>query len=297
MSDLSWLSQEAKKIHDIFEMLFYSLITVFLLLGILAEYFKWPLGLVPSFSSLIGRIFIAIFLLHTFSDVTNLLADVTDGLAAKLGTLNEFHLVLDRMGDKIGELTWSWLSVRETTTLILSFVTYFLLYFSVHVANAFIIYTWTLLFVFSPLLIALYVLPVTASATKSLYRSLIEVSCWKIVWSVLATLVWSAALSDINKPGNDISFLSAICFNLILAGSLLLTPIVVHALAAGGVDKLSRTLGSIAVGTVVLGPAGLMKSGVDVAKRSYQMGRSSLSNNPKRRFGPHSKRPPNKPRK
>jgi hypothetical protein len=74
--------------------------------------------------------------------------------------------------------------------LILSFLTFFILYFSIHIADSFYIYVWVMLYVFSPLLIALYVLPVTASATSGLFRSLIEVASWKIVWSVIATLLW-----------------------------------------------------------------------------------------------------------
>lgn len=276
LADFTWLSQEAKRIHDIFQICFYSLVTLFLLVGIFAEYFKWPLGAVPSFMPLVGRVFIAVFLLHSFTEMTNYLADFVDGLSNKLGDLNSIHLVLQRMGQKIHELTWSWISIKDSITLLLSFVTFFLLYFSVYIANAFILYSWTLLYVFSPLLIGLFVLPSTSQATKALYRSLVEVSCWKIVWSVLATLMWSAALSQINQAPHEINFLTSVCFNLILAGSLLITPLVVHGLAGAGVAGIARTLGSIAIGTAVLGPAGLLSGAGAVAKRSYNMGHSAV---------------------
>lgn len=206
MTDIGWLSAQARSIHDLFYGLFYAFVTALLLIGIFVEYFKWPLGGMPSFTSLIGRVFIAALLLHSYPEVTNTLADVTDGLCARLGDLNQIKVVLKEMGEKWHEQSpnW-WQGVRETITWILSFATFFLLYFSVFVAEALLLYTWTLLYVFSPLLIALYVLPVTAGATTALYRSLIEASCWKIVWSVISTLAWSAALSDINKPGHDIN--------------------------------------------------------------------------------------------
>jgi hypothetical protein len=255
MADLSWLAQEATKIHAIFESIFYGLVTVLLVFGVITEYFKWPIGGgLPSIGPLVGRVLIAAILLHTYTDVTNLFSEFTDALAAKLGDLNQIKLVLVRMGGKLHDMTWSWVSVKDSATLLVSFVTFFLLYFSVHVANAFILYTWTLLYVFSPILIALFVIPATAGATKALYRSIIEVSCWKIVWSVLATLLWSAALSDINQPGHDISFLTSICFNLILAGTLLLVPIVVHSLAGAGFSSMAKSIGGIAVGSVMLSP-------------------------------------------
>ena len=269
MGDLSWLAQEARQVHAVFESLFYGLVTTLLLLGLVSEYFKWPLGGVPSFGPLIGRVLIAAFLLHTYTDVTNLFAEFTDGLAIKLGDLNKIKMVLDRMGEKLGDLTWSWVSVKDSVTLLLSFVTFFVLYFSVHVANAFILYTWTLLYVFSPLLIALFVIPATSGATKALYRSIIEVSAWKVVWSVLATLVWSAALSEINKPANEVSFLTAICFNLILAGSLLLTPVVVHSLAGAGLSSVARTIGGIAVGATMITPSRAIGTSSEIAKKTY----------------------------
>lgn len=284
MADMTWLAQEAKTIHGIFVSLFYGIAGVLLVLSVFLEYFKWPLGAIPSFAPFVGRVLVAAIMLHTFPEVLNSVAEVTDGLAQKLGDLNQFKLVLARMGDKFSEFSWSWVSVKESVILLISFITFFLLYFSVHVADAFLLYTWTLLYVFSPLLIALFVIPQTAVATKALYRSVFEVSAWKIVWSVLATLLWSAALSDLNKTGSDVSFLTAICFNLILAGSLLLTPVVVHALAGSGLATMARTVGSVAVGTTMLGPMKLVKIGTETSKRGYNAGLDATSEITERYF-------------
>jgi hypothetical protein len=124
--------------------------------------------------------------------------------------------------------------------------------------------------VFSPLLIALYVLPATAGATKVLYRSLIEVSCWKIVLSVLATLLWSFALSDINKPGQNVPFVTVIFLNLILAGSILLTPMVVSALAGAGMSGLAQSAGGIVAGAVMGAPLSAVTGAYGKGKAAYQ---------------------------
>lgn len=271
LSNISWLASEAHQIHDIFYGLFYALITTFLLLGIFIEYFKWPLGNLPSFSVLIGRVLIATLLLHTYSEVTNTLADIVDSLSKKLGDLNQLNTVLSKMTEKLGEIHFSWISFKETVVWIISFLTFFLLYFTVHAVNTFLLYTWTLLYVFSPLLIALYVLPATSQATKILYRSLIEVSCWKIVWSVLATLLWSFALSDINKPIHDLSFVSVIFFNLILAGSLLMTPMVVHAITGSGMAILAQSAGGIVAGGVMAAPVSTVRNAFQKGKKPTQV--------------------------
>jgi hypothetical protein len=117
VTDLAWLSQEAKTVHETFMILFYSLATIFLATGVMIEYFKVPLGGMPAFGPLVGRVLIAALLLHSYPEVANVLGDVTDALSKRLGDLNEFHHVLSRMGDKLGEFSWSWTSLKETTTL------------------------------------------------------------------------------------------------------------------------------------------------------------------------------------
>src|SRR6185437_8873759 len=132
LSDVSWLASQAHQIHDIFYNLFYAFVTVLLCLGILLEYFKWPLGGIPSFSVLIGRVLVAALLLHSYSEVSNTIADVVDALSNRLGDLNQLNLVVSKMGDKLGQFSMSWLSIKDTIVQIISFITFFLLFIAVH---------------------------------------------------------------------------------------------------------------------------------------------------------------------
>ncbi len=149
MTDLSWLSQQANTIHAYFTSIFYAFVTVLILIAVIAEYFRMPLGGAPAFGTLVSRALIAAILLHTYPEVSRLVADFADGMAKQLGDLNQFKFVLDRMGDKLHEFSWSWVSVKGSLILAVSFLTFFLLYFSVHVTQAFLIYTWTVLYVFT----------------------------------------------------------------------------------------------------------------------------------------------------
>lgn len=283
MTDISWLSQQAQQVHGVFMAIFYTLVTVLLCLGVFLEYFKWPLGGMPSFAVLVGRALIAVILLHTYPEVSNTIADVTDTLAKQLGDLNQFKVVLANAGDQLKTLTFSWVSVRDAITMIISFASFFILYLSVHIVEAFLMYAWALLYVFSPLLIALFVLPATAPATKAVYRTLFEMGCWKIVWSVLATLLWSSALSDMNKPQHEINFITSICFNLILAGSVLLTPIIVNSLASSGLAGMAQTVGAIGVGAATMSP-GKIASTVGKAATAGKGAASSASEHIKDRY-------------
>ena len=119
MADMTWLASEAKQVHEIFVGLYFQLVTVFLLLGIFLEYFRWPLGGTPSFAPFIGRVLIATILLISFPEVMNFLADVTDGLAHKLGDLNQLNLVKARMGSKLHEFTLTMLWAKDGIILLL----------------------------------------------------------------------------------------------------------------------------------------------------------------------------------
>ncbi|MGE0526778.1 MAG: hypothetical protein AB7G93_00935 [Bdellovibrionales bacterium] len=255
MIDIAWLSQEARSIHAIFESLFYGLAVVFILLAVVTELLSMPIGSFGWTPQLIGRVLIAAFLLHSYPEVTNALSSVTDAIATKIGGFNEFHHVLDRMGDRLKSLTWSWISIKDALILGFSFVTFFLLYISVFIANAGIIFVWLLLYVFSPLLIVFFILPPTAHITKALYRALIEVCAWKVVWATLAALLWSSALSELNK--SDVNFLTVISLNLILALSLLFTPIVVNMLASRGLSAAASSAMGLAAGAAAFTPGAL----------------------------------------
>lgn len=262
MTDLSWLAQEARNIHAVFESMFYGLAAVLVLIGVISEYFKLPIGGMAFTPELIGRVLIAALLLHSYPEVTNTLSDVTDALASRIGDYNNFNLVTTRMKDKLDTMVWSWTAIKDSIIMLFSFVTFFILYISVFITNAGVIYVWTILYVFSPILIAFFILPATAGATKALYRSLIEVCMWKIVWATLAALLWSSALSDMNKA--DINFLTVISFNLILALSLLATPIVVSALASKGMSSMASSAIGTAAMAATFSPTLVAKKGVSM---------------------------------
>jgi hypothetical protein len=169
----------------------------------------------------------------------NIVADTTDSIAKEIGDLNNIHLVLNKLGEKLQSLSFSWTSLRDVITILISFLSFFALYITVYFADAAFLYCWTLIYVFSPLVLALYVFPQTAGATTAMFRSILEVSLWKICWAVMAALLWSTALSGINKPEANINWLTSIVLNLMLMVSILMTPKLVKALLNGGLSDLA----------------------------------------------------------
>lgn len=240
--------------------MFYATVSLLICIGVFLEFFKSSIGGFPSVGPLIGRSFIAAIMLASFPEFLNIVGDVTDSLSGQIGQLNEFKFVLEKMGDRLDTLTWSWTSVKQMSIVVISFLAFFVLYISVYVSEAIYFYSWTLLYIFSPLCFALFVLPQTERAAKGVYTSILKVASWKIIWSVLATLLWSAALMDLEKLGQNVDFLTIILFNLMLAGSLLFTPIISNMLFSGGFANAASKVGGAATGAVMLGASKIAAS-------------------------------------
>jgi hypothetical protein len=278
--DMGWLSNEAREIHTLFAGLFFTVVLTLLLTGVVLNFFRMPMGQVPEFMQLVGRAIVAAFLLAALPDIMNTAADLTDQLSQQIGNLDNFKLVLGRLGQKVGQLTWSWVSVKDSVLLLVSYVSFFLLYISVYMADALFVYTWMLLYIFSPLLIAAFVLPGTATATKALFKSLFEVCLWKVMWSVLAALLWSFALSQINQPNYGVDFLTAILLNLLLAFSVVVTPLIVRGLLYAGIHQTAAGLGGAVLGAAALTPGGItnaLKQGAVRAATAFKPGNGADS--------------------
>lgn len=116
-------------------------------------------------------------------------------------------------------------------------------------------------------------LPQTASITGGLFRSLFEVATWKIVWCVLGTLLWSSALNNFNQPETLNNFIVQLALTLMLAFSILLTPLVVKSLISGAVSGVATQAAGYAALTMTAGAASpaavsgfIQKGGASVVK-------------------------------
>ena len=258
--DMSLVSQEAATIHGIFLSAFYTLATVLLLLGIVIDYFRLPIGGVPSFPQLLGRTLVAFLLLASYSEIANTIGTVSDALASEVGDLNSYHLLLSRAGEALKTLSWSWSSMADTFIFVISYLAFYLLHITVFFFDAAVAYAWVVMYVFSPVLIALFILPQTAVATSALFRSLLEVAGWKVTWSVMGTLLWSSAIHNFENVDGQTNVITLVTYTVILSLSLILTPMVFRALIGNGVASLASNVAGAAGSALVaasVGPASL----------------------------------------
>lgn len=275
--DISWISSQAKDIHAFFVSIFYALAVLLLVIGVLIDYFKMPIGGVPAFQQLVGRALVAAILLIAYPQISNWIAAVADAVSDHLGSINTYQNVLKSAGSTFKDHSWSWTSLGDTLLSVVAILAYFILYLTVYFFDAAIVYCLVLLYIFSPIMIAFYILPQTASMTGGLFRTLFEIAAWKIVWAVLGTLLWSTALHDFEAKGQN--FITLLALTLMLAFSILLTPIVVRNLISGALSNVaSQTAGLAAIGLSAgfaspAALAGLAKTGT---KKAYGWGASKV---------------------
>ena len=94
MFEIGLLTEEARSLYTIFNSFFYAMVTVFILIGVLVEYFRFPLGGLPSFGVLVGRAVVAILLLNAHVEIINLLSEFTDSVSQQIGGFNNIFRLL-----------------------------------------------------------------------------------------------------------------------------------------------------------------------------------------------------------
>ena len=140
MADISWIFAQAQEIHAFFVSIFYLIVTLLLTIGVVTEYFKFPLGGTPQFPVLVGRVLVASILLVAYPDISNSIASVADALAAKIGSFNDVDRVLAAAGETLKNHSWSWTSLADSLLWLVTYLAYFLLYVTVFFFDAAIIY-------------------------------------------------------------------------------------------------------------------------------------------------------------
>ncbi len=105
----------------------------------------------------------------------------------------------------------------------LSLVSFIFLYIARYLSIALYYFYWILLSAISPILILFYIFPSTAGITKNLYRGLIEVAIWKIIWAVQSAMLTRFSIGDIYRTEG--SYITLIVLNLVIAIGMLFTPI------------------------------------------------------------------------
>jgi len=105
----------------------------------------------------------------------------------------------------------------------------------------------------SPLLLLFNLFPGTSQVTANLFKGLVEVASWKIVWAILGAMMTAISFGDAYKAEGN--YITLIVMNFIIAVSMLKTSSIVKSLVAGGFHGMANEIGTAAATTMAAVPA------------------------------------------
>jgi hypothetical protein len=193
----------------------------------------------PNLRDIIRRVVISVLMLLTFQWCLNSIASIGDAVTDQINGLEQLSEVLKKLGPNYSGHD-SWFNLRETTIYIFSLAAYIIAYVGFFTATVLTHFVWTILYVCSPLMILMYVSRSTSYVTTSLYKGLIQVVTWKILWSILGVLLLKLAMQPEVTGMED--YLMAIVMNLCIGISMLFIPLATKSLISDGMSSMATTL-------------------------------------------------------
>jgi hypothetical protein len=135
---------------------------------------------------------------------------------------------------------------------------------------------WFMLVVLGPFLILGSLFESSAGITKSLFKSMFQISCWPVIWSILSAFLKSLPFASAYSAENNL--ITIVTLNLIIAIALLFSPFIVSQLCEGVALSVGSSLRGGVLKTIAMtNPKGLAmsaaKSSVSVASRGRYFAR------------------------
>lgn len=256
MPDFSLLSPLMENLHQEFVKIYYLMLPVFFALAVALQWFKTPQGGI-EFSDILKRAVISTLLLAAFPDISRAIIFLADGVADRIDSLSSLDAFIKIAEEKAQSYSSSPVSMLiafdDLIVAALTFGSFIVLYIARYLNIAMYHFFWIFFMITAPLLLLFNIFGTTAQITANLFRGMIEVACWKIVWAILGAML--ASLSFGKMYLIEGSYVTLIVMNFIIAIAMLATPMVVKSLLGSGFHSMSSTVGPAAVAMMVATPA------------------------------------------
>lgn len=256
MPDFSLLALLMMNLHQEFVRIYYLMLPVFFALAVVVQWFKAPQGGV-DFLDILRRAVISTLLLVAFPDISRAIIFVADGIAERIDNVNNLDAIIRMAEQKSDSYSFSatslLLAFDDLFIAVLTFLSFIVLYIARYLNIAMYHFFWIFFMITSPLLLLFNIFGSTAQITTNLFKGMIEVACWKIVWAILGAML--ASLSFGKMYLIEGSYVTLIVMNFVIAIAMLATPMVVRSLVGSGFHAMSTTLGPATAAAMIAAPA------------------------------------------
>ncbi|MBS1983272.1 MAG: hypothetical protein JST16_03795 [Bdellovibrionales bacterium] len=243
-----WLPEVCRDLRGNLVQMYWTLLVPYIVFLICLEFFR-PDGS-PSAGRILRRAVVSVILLLSFEECMNVIAMLSDGITDKISGLVKLKELLQHLKRDYADREVSWLKAREAILYIMNLIAYMIAYLGVYVADVLVHFVWSVLYIVSPLMILMYVSERTAFVTSNLYKGLINVVLWKILWSILAVLLLKMTTSPAVAADSE-NFLTIVLMNLCIGVSMLLIPMATSSLINDGMTSAASALSAMPTGAVM----------------------------------------------
>lgn len=240
MIDFGLISPLMRELHAECVKIFYLGLPVCFALEVSLQWFRRSQGAV-DFLGILKRTIIAVLLLVAFPEITDTIITVSEAIAARMDDVRNLDQLMAIAEEKVREYTLSPKSLaiafNDFILSAITFISFMFLFACRYLSLGIFHFFWFFLVVASPLLILANIFSGGAQVTTGLFRSLIEVACWKIVWAILGVMLASISFGKMYLVEG--AYASVIVMNIVIGVALLGTPILVRSLFGSGTSAFA----------------------------------------------------------
>lgn len=212
------------------------------------------LGISGAVVAKLKRLVVTALLLVAFPYIASFVQTIGIEIAISIDDMSGIDKIMAAAGTKAGYL-------GSTTDGLLTFANDMLLSFLVacsyvilavarYLLLAFQHFYWLTITALAPLLILTNLFEATSGIVKGMFKNLIQVACWPIIWAILSAYLKALPFADAYNA--DAGYNTLIVMNLILAIALLFSPFLVSQFCEGVSLSMGDTIRRGVMNTVAL---------------------------------------------
>lgn len=255
MPDFNLMGSLMRDLHHEFVRMYYLMLPVFFCLSIAITWLRSP-GNSLDFVDVLKRAMISTLLLAAFPEISQAIIFVADGIAEKIDSMNTLDAVIQMAKEKSESYPAGASSIllgfNDLLMAVLTFLSFLILFIARYLMIAMYHFFWVFYMVSAPLLLLFNLFPATGNITANLFRGMIEVACWKIVWAILGAMLASLSFGDAYKTEG--AYVTIVVMNFVIAIAMLATPLFVKSLGSQGAQAMSSGIGQQAVAAMAAVP-------------------------------------------
>jgi len=229
-------------------------------------------------TEMLHRIVLTIGLLMFFPEITSTVSEVSNALADRVGEKQAINVLFQQIKSQTEPQYQTskipFLLSADAGVALINYASYAIVYLVKFLMIVIYHFFWSLLMAIAPIAILCNLFRSTSHITKHQFSSLLEISSWNFLWQVMGVMLLGLNITH-PTPGN---YFDSICFNFLLAMSMVAAPLLVHSFVRGGFTSpsiLSPTTvlsAAIAPVTTTMQAAKFASTATQRLKRSFSKG-------------------------